>query len=117
MRFIALIVCLALAMPVTCLQAAAQERTDVELVFLADASRSIDDAEIAFQRQGYAAATDIPTMDMGIAWRQGRKFNATEQLFHDHLTASALNWEDCRTIQDTRAGLRPHSPGYQLSPA
>ncbi len=52
MRFIALIVCLALAAPVTSLQAVAQERTDVELVFLADASGSIDDAEIVFQRQG-----------------------------------------------------------------
>ncbi len=40
MRSIALIVCLALAMPVTCLQAAAQERTDVELVLLADAQNS-----------------------------------------------------------------------------
>ena len=60
MRFISLIVCLALATPITCLQAAAQERTDVELVFLADASGSIDDAEIAFQRQGYAAAITDP---------------------------------------------------------
>ncbi len=60
MRFIALIVCLALAAPVTRLQAVAQERTDVELVFLADASGSIDDAEILFQRQGYAAAITDP---------------------------------------------------------
>jgi hypothetical protein len=60
MRFIALIVCLALAAPVTSLQAVAQERTDVELVFLADASGSIDDAEIVFQRQGYADAITDP---------------------------------------------------------
>ena len=60
MRFITLIVCLALATPITSLQAAAQERTDVELVFLADASGSIDDAEILFQRQGYAAAITDP---------------------------------------------------------
>ncbi len=60
MRFIVVIVCLALAMPVTCLQVAAQERIDVELVFLADASRSIDDAEILFQRQGYADAITDP---------------------------------------------------------
>ncbi len=47
-------------MPVTCVQVVAQERTDVELVLLADASGSIDDAEIAFQRQGYAAAITDP---------------------------------------------------------
>jgi len=60
MRFIVLIVCLALATPVTSVQVAAQERTDVELVFLADASGSIDDAEIVFQRQGYADAITDP---------------------------------------------------------
>ena len=37
-------------------QAVAAERVDLELVLLADASRSIDDAEIRFQRQGYASA-------------------------------------------------------------
>ena len=38
--------------------AAAQKPTDVdvELVLLADASNSIDNAEIRFQRQGYAQA-------------------------------------------------------------
>jgi hypothetical protein len=60
MRVIALIVCLALATPVAFVQVAAQERTDVELVFLADASNSIDDAEILFQRQGYATAITDP---------------------------------------------------------
>jgi Protein of unknown function (DUF1194) len=35
---------------------AAAEPVDLELVLLADASGSIDDAEIRFQRQGYAAA-------------------------------------------------------------
>lgn len=43
---------LALASP----PALGQESVDLELVLLADASGSIDDAEIAFQRQGYAAA-------------------------------------------------------------
>jgi uncharacterized protein YbaA (DUF1428 family) len=60
MRFIAQIICLALATPATCMQVAAQERTDVELVFLADASNSIDNAEILFQRQGYADAITDP---------------------------------------------------------
>lgn len=39
---------------------AAQERVDLELVLLADASQSIDDGEIRFQRQGYAAAITHP---------------------------------------------------------
>jgi hypothetical protein len=36
------------------------ETVDLELVLLADASGSIDDAEIRFQRQGYAAAITHP---------------------------------------------------------
>lgn len=40
--------------------APAQERADVELVLLADASRSIDDGELALQRSGYAAAITHP---------------------------------------------------------
>lgn len=38
------------------LRAQAVEQVDVELVFLSDASLSIDDAEIEFQRKGYADA-------------------------------------------------------------
>ena len=38
----------------------AQESVDLELVLLADASQSIDNREIAFQRQGYAAAITHP---------------------------------------------------------
>ena len=41
-------------------EARAQQRVDLELVLLADASRSIDDGEILFQRQGYAAAITHP---------------------------------------------------------
>ncbi len=40
--------------------ALAQEPVDLELVLLADASRSIDAAEIRFQRQGYADAITHP---------------------------------------------------------
>jgi len=36
--------------------AGAAEAVDLELVLLADASRSIDDAEIRFQRLGYVVA-------------------------------------------------------------
>ncbi len=39
---------------------AAAEEVDLELVLLADASGSISDAEIRFQRQGYAAALTDP---------------------------------------------------------
>lgn len=42
--------------------AARGQPVDLELVLLADASRSIDDAEIAFQRQGYAQAITDPAV-------------------------------------------------------
>jgi hypothetical protein len=45
----------------------AQESVDLELVLLADASQSIDDREIAFQRQGYAAAITHPQVLAAIA--------------------------------------------------
>ena len=47
--------------------AAAAERVDLELVLLADASRSIDAAEIRFQRQGYATAITHPEVLGAIA--------------------------------------------------
>jgi hypothetical protein len=40
--------------------ATADERVDLELVLLADASRSIDDGEIRHQRRGYATALTHP---------------------------------------------------------
>jgi len=43
-------------------QVAADERVDLELVLLADASGSIDDGEIHFQRQGYASAITHPAV-------------------------------------------------------
>ena len=53
---------LALALP-----AAAAEWVDLELVLLADASRSIDDGEIQFQRQNYAEALTHPDVLGAIA--------------------------------------------------
>jgi hypothetical protein len=47
--------------------AAQAEEVDLELVLLADASRSIDDAEIRFQRQGYATALSHPDVQAAIA--------------------------------------------------
>ena len=43
-------------------QLARGQTVDLELVLLADASRSIDDAEIRFQRQGYAEAITDPAV-------------------------------------------------------
>lgn len=45
----------------------AQESVDLELVLLADASNSIDNDEIAFQRQGYATAITHPQVLSAIA--------------------------------------------------
>ena len=42
--------------------ASAQEKVDLELVLAADGSGSIDDEELALQRQGYAAAVNDPTL-------------------------------------------------------
>ncbi|MEM8975460.1 MAG: DUF1194 domain-containing protein [Pseudomonadota bacterium] len=47
----------------------AKEAVDVELVLLSDASNSIDNAEIKFQRQGYATAMTHP--DVIAAIRKG----------------------------------------------
>jgi len=47
--------------------AARAESVDLELVLLADASGSIDDAEIHFQRQGYASAITHPAVLDAIA--------------------------------------------------
>jgi hypothetical protein len=47
--------------------AGAAEPVDLELVLLADASGSIDDSEIRFQRQGYAAAITHPQILDAIA--------------------------------------------------
>ncbi len=47
--------------------ASANQEVDVELVFLADASGSIDDAEIKFQRRGYAEAIVHPDVLNAIA--------------------------------------------------
>lgn len=56
----AFIVAFCLALAVDLAAAQARERVDLELVLLADASGSIDDAEILFQRRGYAAAFRDP---------------------------------------------------------
>ena len=61
------VVALALILVVTGRAASALERVDLEVVLLADASRSIDDGEIRLQRQGYAAAITHPDILAAIA--------------------------------------------------
>lgn len=55
----------------------AHERVDLELVLLADASRSIDDGEIRFQREGYAAALTHPDVLAAISHGYERKIAIT----------------------------------------
>ncbi len=56
----ALVVLMAWAMAHPETPAAAGESVDLELVLLVDASRSIDDGELRFQREGYAVAITHP---------------------------------------------------------
>ena len=61
----------------------AAEEVDLELVILADASRSIDNAEIRFQRQGYADAITHPDV-----------LGAIEQGFRQKITVTYVEWGD-----------------------
>jgi len=63
--------------------AAAAETVDLELVLLADASRSIDDAEIRFQRQGYASAITHPEV-----------LGAIAQGFEQRIAVTYVEWGD-----------------------
>lgn len=65
------------------LPVAAAERVDLELVLLADASRSIDGAEISFQRQGYAAALTHPDV-----------LGAIAQGFEQRIAVTYVEWGD-----------------------
>lgn len=69
MRLLTGLVALALAAT----PAVAAERVDLELVLLADASGSIDQAEIAFQREGWASAiTSAEILDAIAVGYEGR---------------------------------------------
>jgi len=57
--------------------ARAVEAVDLELVLLADASRSIDDGEIRFQRQGYASAINRRSVLGGILSGYRRRIAVT----------------------------------------
>ena len=57
--------------------AEAADEAALELVFLADASGSIDNAEILFQRQGYATALTHPDVLNAIAGGYLRRIAVT----------------------------------------
>jgi Protein of unknown function (DUF1194) len=63
--------------------ATAAETVDLELVLLADGSRSIDEAELRFQREGYAAAiTSSEVLD------------AIAQGFEQRIAVTYVEWAD-----------------------
>ncbi|MHA1154067.1 MAG: DUF1194 domain-containing protein [Alphaproteobacteria bacterium] len=55
----------------------AAESVDIELVLLADASRSIDDGELRFQREGYAVAITHPDVLAAISHGYLRRIAVT----------------------------------------
>ncbi|WP_368910995.1 DUF1194 domain-containing protein [Taklimakanibacter deserti] len=57
MRFVTIVI-----LALLCTIPARAQNVDLELVLLADASGSIDDSEIAFQRNGYAGAITDPSV-------------------------------------------------------
>lgn len=61
----------------------ADDEVDLELVLLADASRSIDNAEILFQRQGYANAITHPDV-----------LDAIDQGFRQRIAITYVEWGD-----------------------
>lgn len=61
----------------------AADNVDLELVLLADASRSIDDAEILFQRQGYADAITHPDV-----------LGAITQGYEQSIAITYVEWAD-----------------------
>jgi hypothetical protein len=65
---------------------AVAESVDLELVLLADASRSIDDGEMRLQRQGYAAAITHPEV-----------LRAIEQGFDQRIAVTYVEWGDARS--------------------
>lgn len=72
---------LAVILLAICSAARAQEAVDLELVFAADGSGSIDDDELALQRAGYAAALAHPTV-----------LSAIQGGFHQKIAVAFVEW-------------------------
>ena len=77
-----------LAAALTLSAAASAEEVDLELVLLADATGSIDNNEIRFQRQGYAEALTDPDV-----------LDAIEKGIHQKIAVTYVEWGDF-TSQD-----------------
>jgi len=97
---------LALATPL-----AAQERVDLELVLLADASGSIDDGEIAFQRQGYAEAITHPdvlaAITSGLAGRIAVTYVEWGAAHSQHVVVPWMVISDAESARKFSATLLP----------
>lgn len=96
MRLVLALIGLLFALPAT-----AQQWVDLELVLLADASRSIDDTEIAFQRGNYAQAITHPDVLGAIANGFRGRIAVTYVEWGDE------NWQDVVvpwTVIDGKAG-------------
>ncbi len=91
---LALVFCLANA-------AAADDAVDLELVLLADASGSIDNAEILFQRQGYATAITHPDVLNAIAGGYLRRIAITYVFLRRNLRSFSGAAD---TVERTRFG-------------
>ena len=95
-----LLVLLALALPAKAQEPPGAGRVGLELVLLADASGSITDAEIAFQRRGYAAALATPEVAEALAAAGGVAITYVEWAAH---TGTVVPWQVLRTPEDARA--------------
>ena len=83
---------LSLALAAACLAApAAAQDTDLELVLLADASGSIDEGEIRFQREGYAEAITDPEVLAAIEGTAYGSIAVTYVEWASH-TAQVVGW-------------------------
>ena len=76
-RFLWMGAVVTLAAPPMSAPAAAAESVDLELVLLVDASRSIDDGELRFQREGYAFAMTHPDVLAAISYGNLRRIAVT----------------------------------------
>lgn len=86
-RFLIIFMTTALFQP-----AVAQTEVDLELVLLADATGSIDSAEIRFQRDGYARAITDPTV-----------VSAIRNTMHGRIAVAYVEWADAGS-QDVVVG-------------
>ncbi|MBX6321234.1 MAG: DUF1194 domain-containing protein [Rhodospirillaceae bacterium] len=83
-RAFAIVLALAAALPAGA--SVATEPVDLELVLLADTTGSIDEAEVRFQRQGYAAALTDPAVLAAIG-----------EGYHRRIAVTFVEWGDAQS--------------------